>query len=132
MSINLIQVTGNLVADPISSATTGGYNKCTFRIAHNKIRKDNEKEVIYYDCTAWEKTGEFCQRNLRKGMKVLVYGEPKCKPYIGKDGQAHGNIMVNCQNVEFFAPAEKKDEDIKAAAEKAMADDIAGITDIPF
>ena len=128
--MNQLLIVGNLVGDPVAKSTPTGKNNCAFRVAVNEKRGE-EKVTTYFDITAWDRLGEICYTYLKKGSRVCCLGRASCRPYVGNDGKAYGNIMLTASQVEFLNPV-KKDDGIKEAAEKAMADDIAGITDIPF
>lgn len=116
--MNELFILGNLVADPQTRSTPNGKSLCQFRVAVNEGDK-----ATFFDVTAWERLGETCATYLKKGSKVLASGRASCKPYIGKDGTAHGNVMLTATHVEFLSPK----GDTQRAAEQAMANDIAGI-----
>ena len=64
--------------------------------------KKGNKEVTYYNISAWGKTGEACKTYLHKGNKVSVVGPLKVRPYTNKAGQAGVSLEVSADHVEFL------------------------------
>lgn len=67
---------GNLTRDPELRQTGSGTAVANFDLAINSKVGDDE-QTDYFSFVAWRKTAEFCQKYLRKGMKVTVSAQPK-------------------------------------------------------
>lgn len=50
-----------------------------------KIKRQNEQDCDFFNCVAFGKVGEFAEKYLRKGTKILVTGHIKTGSYIHKD-----------------------------------------------
>lgn len=126
--MNNITFIGNLTKDPVQKATPNGKEVCNFWVAVD--RKFNN-EAQYIKVTTWGTLAENCGKFLAKGSKVAVYGEPAPEHYT-KDGQIYPYIMCNADLVEFLS--RPKTDEVKEAAENAMASDIADIkpSEFPF
>jgi len=128
--MNRIYIIGNLVDNPVARTTPIGLNNSSFRVAVNE-KKGEKNQATFFDCTAWDKLGEVCQKYLSKGSSVYVEGKAHCTPYIGKDGKAHGNVQISVQNIEFLS--QKKQEEKKDSF-KEFVDSIGDLNpdDIPY
>lgn len=76
---------GNLTRDPELRQTGSGTAVANFDLAINSKVGDDE-QTDYFSFVAWRKTAEFCQKYLRKGMKVTVSAQPKTREYEDKNG----------------------------------------------
>lgn len=76
---------GNLTRDPEVRQTGSGATVANFDLAINsKVGEDEQTD--YFSFVAWRKTAEFCQKYLRKGMRVTVSAQPKTREYEDKNG----------------------------------------------
>ena len=67
--MNKLTIIGNLTRDPELRTTTTGLSVCTFTVAVNK-RKSQDEEPDFFRVTAWRERGELCAKFLQKGKKV--------------------------------------------------------------
>lgn len=104
--MNQLIIIGNLARDPETGTTASGVNYCRFVVAARKKRpKEGEPDAEFVRVTAWRGLGDTCAKFLAKGKKVCVTGEPKPHAWIGRDGDARGEIEMNADEVEFLSPA---------------------------
>ena len=80
MSINRVNITGNLTRDPELRSTAGGMAVLGFGVAVNDRRKNQqtgqwEDYPNFVDCTMFGNRAEALSRILRKGMKVAIEGK---------------------------------------------------------
>jgi single-strand DNA-binding protein len=121
-TLNEVRLIGNLTKDPESRAA-GQSTIANFSIAVNRrwTAGDGTKkeEVSYFDCEAWNKTGELVMNYLKKGRPVLVGGRLQQDRWEDKDGAKRSKIKVVVENVQFLG---QKPEDGAPAADAGIGD----------
>lgn len=60
-----------------------------------KYKRENEPDSDFLNCVAFGKAGEFAERYLRKGVKVVVSGHVQAGSYLHKDA----GIKINTFDV---------------------------------
>ena len=91
MSINRVNITGNLTRDPELRSTAGGMAVLGFGGAVNDRRKNQqtgqwEDYPNFVDCTMFGNRAEALSRILRKGMKVAIEGKLRYSSWEDKNG----------------------------------------------
>jgi single-strand DNA-binding protein len=126
-NLNSILVEGNLVRDPELSYTPKGTAVCKFTVACNRFWKQEEetqKEVSFFDVTAWMRLAEVCGEYLKKGRGVRVVGRLKQDRWTDPEGKGRSRVLIVAEHVEF-KPQLNKDKAAEgegAAAEGQTAD----------
>ena len=103
-NLNSILLEGNLVADPELRYTPKGAAVCSFRVACNRFYKQEEelqKEVSYFDVTAWNRLAEVCNEYLTKGRGVRVVGRLKQDRWEDGEGKTRSKVHIVAEHVEF-------------------------------
>ena len=100
--MNKIILIGNLTRDPESRTTPSGHTVCNFDIAVNE-RRGRQDNTTYFRISAWDRTGESCQRYLSKGRKVFVAGPLSARTYQANDGTTRVSLEVNANDGEFLS-----------------------------
>ena len=100
--MNKIILIGNLTRDPESRTTPSGHTVCNFDSAVND-RRGGQENTMYFRISAWDRTGESCQRYLSKGRKVFVAGPLSARTYQANDGTTRVSLEVNANDVEFLS-----------------------------
>lgn len=108
-------IIGNLVRDPELRTTPSGKNVCTFTVAVNR-RVAQKEETDFFRVSAWEKTGELCQRYLSKGRKVAVVGPVSLNSYTANNGENRANLEVYAETVEFLSARSEESGSYPAAS----------------
>lgn len=103
---NISIKSGRLTRDPEIKTTATGKSVCSFSIACNGFKE----KVNFFDCQAWEKTGEIITEHCTKGMKILVIGEDDQQRWDGDDGKKHVRQIINVRSFEFMG-SKKSDAD---------------------
>jgi len=107
--MNKIILIGNVGQDP-TIRNAQGSNVATFSIAVNKRKKDSNGAPIdvttWFNCESWNKSAEFAEKFLKKGMKLFVEGELNVEKYIDKDGIERTSIKVRVDRVEILSAKE--------------------------
>ena len=99
---------GNLTRDPELRTTPNGVSVCSFSIAVNRRRtnQQGERETDFFNIIAWRGLGENCAKYLAKGRKVSVIGEIQTRTYDAKDGTKRYVTEIIADDVEFLTPRE--------------------------
>ncbi|MBF0594146.1 MAG: single-stranded DNA-binding protein [Candidatus Omnitrophica bacterium] len=105
MSLNSVNIMGNLTRDPELKTIPSGKSVCSLSIANNRIySKNNEKvtEVSYFDVEVWGVIAENCARYLKKGSGIIVEGRLKQDRW-EKDGKTQSRVRISANNIHFLA-----------------------------
>ena len=109
MSINRVNITGNLTRDPELRSTAGGMAVLGFGVAVNDRRKNQqtgqwEDYPNFVDCTMFGNRAEALSRILRKGMKVAIDGKLRYSSWEDKNGGGRrSKLEVIPDEVEFLS-----------------------------
>ncbi|MBF0619714.1 MAG: single-stranded DNA-binding protein [Candidatus Omnitrophica bacterium] len=110
MSLNSVNIMGNLTRDPELKTTPSGKSVCSLSIANNRIySKNNERvtEVSYFDVEVWGVVAENCGKYLKKGSGIIVEGRLKQDRW-EKDGKTQSRVRISANSVHFLP---KRSED---------------------
>lgn len=103
-------MTGRLVRDPDIRYSQGENASCIARYTlavDRKYKKDNEPTADFINCIAFGKLGEFAEKYLHKGTKMLVEGRWQTGNYTNKDGN---KVYTNDLFVESHEFCESKSQ----------------------
>ncbi len=103
--MNKLIIIGNLTRDPESRTTPSGHTVCNFDVAVNE-RRGGQDSTSYFRVSAWDKTGESCQRYLSKGKKVFVSGLVSVRTYQSNIGETKVSVEITANDVEFLSSRE--------------------------
>ena len=103
--MNKLTIIGNLTRDPELRTTQSGLSVCSFTVAVNRRRSQNN-EADFFRVTVWRELAEICQKYLAKGRKVAVCGSVAVSTYNAKDGSTRATLEVTADEVEFLTPRE--------------------------
>ncbi|MBQ9006022.1 MAG: single-stranded DNA-binding protein [Atopobiaceae bacterium] len=108
MSINRVNISGNLTRDPELKSTAGGTSVLTFGVAVNDRRRNpqtGEWEDVpnFVDCVVFGARAEPLSRFLSKGSKVAIEGKLRYSSW-ERDGQRRSKLEVIVDEVEFLSP----------------------------
>lgn len=106
-TLNAVTLIGNLTKDPESRAA-GTHTIASFSIAVNRRSKGADgqakEDVSFFDCEAWNKTGELVMQYLKKGRTVLVCGRLQQDRWESAEGQKRNKVKIVADNVQFLSP----------------------------
>ena len=101
--MNKVIMMGRLCADP--EVRYGGANNtavANFRLAvDRRFKRDGEPDADFFLITALGKQGEFAEKYLRKGTKILMEGEIRNNNYTNKDGVMVYQNQIVATSIEF-------------------------------
>ena len=96
---------GRLTRDPEVrySQTDSNMAIAKFSLAVDRRYKKQGDEVTadFFNCTAFGKQGEFVEKYLKKGTKIVVIGRIQNDNYTNKDGQKVYSVQIMVEEIEF-------------------------------
>ena len=101
--MNKVILMGRLTRDP-ETRYGGASNTAIARFSiavDRRFKREGQPTADFFNCTAFGRTGEFVERYLRKGTKVLVEGEIQNDNYTNRDGNMVYSVQVIANNIEF-------------------------------
>ena len=102
--MNQVMICGRLTREPVVRYTNGENPMAVARytLAVDRRRKsDGTQEADFISCIAFGKQGEFAEKYLHQGMKMLVRGSIRTGNYTNKDGQKVYTTDVVVEEHEF-------------------------------
>lgn len=119
MSINSVNISGNLTRDSELRQTQSGTSILGFGIAVNDRKLNQatghwETYPNYVDCIMFGKYGEVMQRHLTKGVKVCVSGKLRYSSW-EKDGYKRSKLEVVVDEIDLITPKQQAQPQTYAA-----------------
>lgn len=103
MSLNRVQLIGNLTRDPELRTTASGQSVVNFGIATNRQYKDasgqKQDQAEFHNVVAWGKLADICSQYLTKGRQVFVEGRLQTREWQGQDSQKRRTTEVVAENM---------------------------------
>ena len=113
---------GRLTRDPEVrySQTDSNMAIARFSLAVDRRYKKQGDTVTadFFNCTAFGKQGEFVEKYLKKGTKIVVTGRIQNDNYTNKDGQKVYSVQIMVEEIEFA--------ESKAAGQSQQNDSMPG------
>lgn len=104
--LNLLLLSGNLVADPKVRVVKNDRMVVHFTMASNRRYKTADglpkDEVLFIDCEAWGRTAELVGQYLVKGSPCLVQGRLQLHCWEDPKGGRRSKIEVVADRVQFM------------------------------
>ena len=113
--MNKAIICGRVTAD-VEVKLTGSNKKVrSFSLAVDDGKDANgERRTQYIDCVAWERSAEFMERYVRKGVRILVEGRLNKQTY-ERDRVKHHPTSVVVDRIEFADGANQTQNDTYSA-----------------
>ena len=135
MSINRVNISGNLTRDPETRRTAGGTAVMSFGVAVNERAKDANGEWVdrpnFIDCTMFGTRAEAVGRYLSKGCKVSIDGRLRFSQWQAQDGSKRSKLEVIVDEIEFMSRGQERRQAAPAEPSHAPVADVYD-EDIPF
>lgn len=136
MSINRVNISGNLTRDPELRQTSGGTSILNIGVAVNDRRKNQqtgewEDVPNFVDCVMFGTRAEGVARYLTKGTKVAIEGRLRYSTWQAQDGSKRSKLEVIVDEIEFMSRANGQQQAAPKAAAPAQQADVYD-EDIPF
>jgi single-strand binding protein len=97
-------------------------------------KQGDETTADFFNCTAFGKQGEFVEKYLKKGTKIVVTGRIQNDNYTNKDGQKVYSVQIMVEEIEFAeskASAQSNEGSDGGAQPQMGAPDADGFMNIP-
>lgn len=105
MALNIVNLMGNLTADPELRQTPDGTPVLTFRIAvpkpFKKDAEDGKSNANFITCVAWRQNAENIAKFFRKGQRIIIQGAISTGSHVDKDGNTRYDFEVVVDRFEF-------------------------------
>ncbi len=103
MSLNKVQLIGNLTRDPEMKQIPGGQVVTSFGIATNLTWTDQsgakQNKAEFHNIVAWRKLAEICGQYLKKGSKIYIEGRLQTRDWEGEDGVKRYRTEIVADNM---------------------------------
>ena len=121
MSINRVNISGNLTRDPELRQTQGGMAILSLGVAVNDRRKNaqtGEWEDVpnFVDCVVFGTRAEKLAQFLAKGSKVAIEGKLRWSQW-EKDGAKRSKLEVIVDEIEFMSRGQQRQQQQTASAD---------------
>lgn len=108
MSINRVNISGNLTRDAELRSTQSGMAILSVGIAVNDRRKNNqtgewEDHPNYVDCTMFGERAAKIAQYLTKGTKVAIDGKLRYSSWVDNQGNKRNKLDVVIDDIEFMS-----------------------------
>jgi single-strand DNA-binding protein len=131
MSINSVNITGNLTRDIELRQTQSGYAIGAISVAVNDRKKNPQTEEWedkpnFVECTLFGKRAEGLAPYLKKGQKVGINGKLDWQQWEAQDGTKRSTLKVIVNDLELLGGAKQQSQE-QGATEETVANE-----EIPF
>lgn len=100
--MNKVILTGRLTRDPEVRYSQNDTAVARYILAVDRLyNRENEPSADFIRCVCFNKTAEFAETYLRKGIKISVVGHIQTGSYTNRDGQTVYTTDVVVENQEF-------------------------------
>lgn len=102
--MNKVILMGRLTRDPEVRYSQGATSTAIGRFSiavDRRFKREGQPEADFFNCTAFGKTGEFVEKYLKKGTKVVVSGSIQNDNYTDNNGVQRYSVQIMVDEVEF-------------------------------
>lgn len=127
--MNKVILMGRLTRDPDVRYSQGAEPIAIARYTlavDRRTKKEGEQSADFISCIAFARNGEFAEKYLKKGTKVVITGRIQTGSYTNKEGQKVYTTDVVVEEQEF---AESKNSESNREERDRAAMQAAGFTD---
>ena len=121
--MNKVVLMGRLTRDPEVRYSNGNPSiavaRYTLAVDRRQKNEDGSRTADFISCVALGKNGEFAEKHLKKGTKIVVSGRIQTGNYTGKDGNKVYTTDVIVEEHEFAES--RKDNSARDAMDDEMA-----------
>ena len=102
--MNKVILMGRLTRDPEVRYSQGATSTAVARFSiavDRRFKREGEPDADFFNCTAFGKQGEFVEKYLHKGTKVVLSGRVQNDNYTNKEGQQVYGTRIMVDEIEF-------------------------------
>lgn len=111
--MNKVILMGRLTRDPNVRYTQGAESTCVARYTlavDRRVKQEGQQSADFIGCVAFGRNGEFAEKYLKQGSKIIVTGHIQTGSYTNRDGNKVYTTDIVIEEQEFA--------ESKAAAER--------------
>ena len=111
--MNKVILMGRLTRDPNVRYTQGAESTCVARYTlavDRRVKQEGQQSADFIGCVAFGRNGEFAEKYLKQGSKIVVTGHIQTGSYTNRDGNKVYTTDIVIEEQEFA--------ESKAAAER--------------
>lgn len=111
--MNKVILMGRLVRDPDIRYSSGENAMAIARFTlavDRRFKRDGDQKADFISCVAFGKNGEFAEKYLHQGIKIVITGHIQTGSYTNRDGQKVYTTDVVVEEQEF-AESKKASEE---------------------
>ena len=127
--MNKVVLMGRLTRNPDVRYSQGERATCVARYTlavNRRFKRDGEPDADFINCVAFGRQGEFAEKYLKQGTKIVISGRIQTGSYTNRDGQKVYTTDIVVDELEF---AESKNA--AGGADNPYQDSAAGYTQAP-
>jgi single-strand DNA-binding protein len=136
-------IAGNLTADPELRYTKSNKPVASFTIAmtptsfNQSTKKYEDGETLFMRCSLWDDAAEHAAQSLKKGDRVIAYGQVKSRTYQDREGTTKTSIEMVVEelgaSLKYATMSPQKGDHRKGASAPAQNDGWTTVDDdTPF
>lgn len=127
--MNMVNIIGNVCADPKAYKTQSGVSHSSFTVAVQRRFRNaaGNYDADFLPIVAWRGTADFCNRYLSKGRKVAITGSIQTRNYDAQDGSKRYVTEIIADHVETLDKRETTATEAPSA--QATADGFTEVYD---
>ncbi|MCQ2519684.1 MAG: single-stranded DNA-binding protein [Lachnospiraceae bacterium] len=102
--MNKVILMGRLTRDPEVRYSQGATSTAIGRFSiavDRRFKREGQPDADFFNCTAFGRTGEFVEKYLHKGTKVVVSGSIQNDNYTDANGVQRYSVQIVVDEVEF-------------------------------
>ena len=103
--MNKVIEMGRLTRNPDVRYTTGenpmAIARFTMAVDRRGKKQEGQQNADFIPCVAFGKLGEFAEKYLKQGIRIVLEGRITTGSYTNKDGQKVYTVEVTAENIEF-------------------------------
>lgn len=102
--MNKVFLMGRLTRDPEVRYSQNENSTAIARFSlavDRRFKRDGEATADFFNCTAFGKQGEFVEKYLKQGTKVVVIGRIQNDNYTNKNGEKVYSVQIMVEEIEF-------------------------------
>ena len=93
---------GRLTKDADIRYTQDGKAVAGFSIAvDRRFKREGQPDADFFNCTAFGRQGEFVEKYLKQGTKILISGRIQNDNYTNKNGEKVYSVQIIAEEIEF-------------------------------
>ena len=102
--MNKVIMMGRLTRDPEVRYSQNENSTAIARFSlavDRRFKRDGEPTADFFNCTAFGKQGEFVEKYLKQGTKVVITGRVQNDNYTNKNGEKVYSVQIMVEEIEF-------------------------------